>query len=89
MLDRDPHQVELVERDPQRPDRPLEHRGEGDVECEPLGLEQLAGPLRLGLALLGEVDVGPSGEQVFLVPDAFAVAQQYDLGHGFSCEGTL
>ena len=78
MLDRNPKQVELVERKPQRAIRPLEHRGEGDIERESLGLEQLAGPLRLGLALLGEIDVIPAREEVFLVPDAFAVAQQYE-----------
>ena len=81
VLHGDPHQVQLVQGDPQGADRPLEDRRERDVERESLGLEQLAGPLRLGLPLVGQVDVGPAGEQVFLVPDALAVTQQHDLGH--------
>ena len=50
------------------------------------GLEQLSGPLGFGSALLGEIDVVPAREQVFLVPDALAVAKQDDLRHGFSYE---
>jgi len=42
-LDRQPHQVHLVERDPQRADRALQQRRERHVEGDALGLEQLAG----------------------------------------------
>ena len=38
LLDRNPEQVELVERDPARADRALEHRRVGDVEGEALDL---------------------------------------------------
>ena len=81
MLHGDPHQIQLVERDPERANRPLQDGGERDVECEPLGLQQLAGPLRLGLALVGQVDVGPAGEEVLLVPDALAMTQEDKLDH--------
>src|SRR5262245_29486409 len=88
VLDGDPHQVKLIKRDPQGSYGSLEHRSVSDVERESFGLEKLTSPLGLGLALLGEIHVGPAGEEIFLVPDAFAVAQQYDLRHGLSCEGT-
>jgi hypothetical protein len=73
----------------QRADGALEHRGVGDVEGETGILEQLAGLLRLGAALVGEVDVGPAGEAVFLVPGRLAMAQQYDFLHDFREIGTL
>ena len=37
----------------------------------------------LGLAALAQIDIGPSRKPVFAVPDALAVAEQYDLLHGF------
>ena len=82
MRDRDPHQVHLVERDPERADRPLQDRGEGEVEGE-AGLASAAGRPRAPrrTPCLGEVDVGPAGEAVLLVPVALAVAQQDELGH--------
>ena len=81
MLDGDPHQVQLIQRDPERADRPLQDRRERDVEREPLGLEQLSGLLGLGLALVGQIDIGPAGEEVFLVPDALAMTQEDKLDH--------
>ena len=42
--------------------------------------EQLTAALGLGLALGGEVDVDPAGEQVLLVPVALAVAKQHEGG---------
>ena len=59
----------------------FEHRGVGEVEDEALFLEQVAGALRLGSALLGQVDVGPAGEAIFLVPRALAVAEKNDFVH--------
>ncbi len=43
----------------------------------------LAGALALGTALLGEGDIDPAGEEVLLVPFAFAVARQDEvMRHG-------
>jgi len=75
-LDREPHHVQLVERDPQRADGAFQHRGERDVERDALGPEQLAGLLGLDESLRREVHVDPAREQVLEVPDALAVAQQ-------------
>jgi hypothetical protein len=52
-------------------------------KAKPSFLQQLAGLLRLGAALVGEIDIGPAGEAVFLVPGGFAVAQQNDFVHDF------
>ena len=35
-------------------------------------------------ALFREIHVGPSGKEVFLIPGAFAMTEQYDLFH-FAC----
>src|SRR5688572_7938022 len=76
-LDRKPHLVELIERDPERADRPLEHRGERLVEGDALGAEQTSGLLRLEQALRRKIDVDPAREQVLEVPGALPVSQQY------------
>ena len=47
-----------------------------------LGGQELPGLPGLGLALLGQVDVVPAGEQVLGVPGGLAVAEEYQLGHG-------
>jgi len=72
---RQPHAVEAVERDPQRADGALEHRGIAAVEVEPLGLQRCGGLVRLGAAGIGQIDVRPAGEAVRTVPFAFAMAQ--------------
>src|SRR5690606_13203684 len=79
---RNPQLVELVERDPARPQRTLEHRGECDVEGVSLGAEQVSGAARLFEALDAQIDVGPPGEPVLVIPGAFAVTEQYDFEHG-------
>src|SRR6185312_12830403 len=66
----------LVENKVERALRALERRGVGDVERDALGLEPFAGGTRFLDALVGEVDVAPAGEQVFLVPLALAVANE-------------
>ena len=76
-VDRDPHQVEIVERDPQRPDGPLQDGRVGDVEPEVrLRAASRCGIVCLCDASLGQVDVGPAGEPVLSVPCALTVAQQ-------------
>jgi hypothetical protein len=81
VLDRQPHHVHLVQRQPQRADGALEHRGVGQVEGE-AGFAQLPAGAWLRLdAFFGQVDVGPAGEAVFQVPGGFAVAHEYDFVH--------
>ena len=43
----------------------------------PASAQQLAAAPRLGLALVGEVDVDPAGEEVLRVPLALAVPEQH------------
>ena len=64
-----------VARDPQRANGPLEHRGMRNVELELLGGHELPGVARFRAALVVEIDVGPAGEPVLLVPDAFTVTE--------------
>src|SRR5687768_4340306 len=80
-FDGNPQQVEPVARDPARTNGALQDRGEGDVEREPFGLEKTAGLRRFGATLVGEIDVGPSGEPVFLVPGGLAVAEENEFVH--------
>ncbi len=70
-----PHQIELVEHDPQGPNGALQNRRVRDVENESLLLQIAAGAARLGDALLGEIDVGPAREAVLPVPGALSVPQ--------------
>ncbi len=84
---RNPHLVHAVEDGPEGADGALEHRGVGHIEFEAGFLQQLAGLAGFLAALIGEVHVLPAGEAVFLVPDALAVADQYQFGAhgGFLC----
>src|SRR5207253_2353196 len=82
-LDRDPHAIHLIEHDPERADRALQHRGEGDVRGD-VRAEQLAARLAgLGASGVREIHIGPAGEQVLQVPGALAVTDQ-DQSSGHS-----
>src|SRR3954451_209366 len=81
---RNPQLVERVERDGQRLDRALEHRGERDIERVSTVAQQASCLQRLGATPFGEVDVVPAGKSVFLVPRALAVAEQDDSVHKLS-----
>src|SRR5512133_1004204 len=80
-VDRDPHQVHLVEHRPEGPDGALEDRRVGYVEGVALLLQDLAAFLGFLATLLGEIDVRPAGEAVLLVPRAFAVADENEFRH--------
>ena len=41
--------------------------------------------LASSLPLIGQINVSPAGEEVFLVPDALAMTQEDKLGHRSSC----
>ena len=76
VLHRDPHAVELLQRDPQRLDCALQHRSECQVELEAFRVQDLSGGFCLAHALVGEADIGPAREAIFHVPRRFAVAQR-------------
>jgi hypothetical protein len=78
-LHRYPHALHLIEHDPERADRALEHRSEGDVDRQMLAHQLAAGLGCLAAAELGQLDVGPAGEQVLHVPQALAMAHQNEL----------
>ena len=77
MLNREPHEVHFVEDDPEGADGSLEDGDVGEVEGEALLFEKLAAFAGFLTSSIGEVDVGPAGEPVFLVPDAFSVTNQH------------
>ena len=83
-VDRNPQHVHLVERNPERAERALEHRRVGHVELEFLLGHQTTGFARFFATLFTQVDVVPAGEPVFLVPGAFAVSKQDETMHGYT-----
>ena len=75
-LDGDPEPVGGVEGEVRGLDRAAEHGGVQHVGQEAGFGEQFAAADGFGLALLGEPHIDPSGEEVELVPDALAVAEE-------------
>jgi hypothetical protein len=61
-LDRQPEQIHLLEQQPLRADRALEHRGEYHVRYQALAPDFLPGAFCLIAAQCREVDVGPARE---------------------------
>src|ERR1051326_6860273 len=78
---RQPHLVEAIERDPQGANRAFQHRGERDVERIAALLEQPSRLARFVAAFLGQIDVGPAGETILLVPRALAMAEEDERVH--------
>src|SRR5262245_4697511 len=72
------HQIEC-------PLRPLKRRRESDVELDPLRLQFAAGFERFRDSFFGQINVAPSGEQIFQIPLALAMAHEYEepIGHFF------
>ncbi len=73
---RNPVPVGLVQCHIRRGDGTPQERGVHNVGQAVEPGDQLAGAHRLGAALLGQVDVHPTGELIGSVPLAFAVAEQ-------------
>src|SRR5258708_2209186 len=84
LVDREPQPIHLLEREMQRADGALEHRGEGDVEVVARRGEHPPRGAGLFDAARRQVHVLPAGEAVLLVPLALAVAKQHDLLHARS-----
>lgn len=78
-VDRDPVAVRGLQRELGGADGALLEGGVQDIGEQTGVLEQLTAADCLLLALLGEVDVHPTGEQVLRVPFALAVAEEDQL----------
>ena len=84
---RNPHLVHIVQNGPQGTDGALEHGSVSHIELKACFLQQFASRAGFFAALIGEIHVFPAGETVFLVPNALAMADQYQFrAHGlFLC----
>ena len=74
-LDRNPHQIHLIQRQPQRADRSFEHRRIRLVEGEALLFENFAGPAGLADSRFSQIHIGPTGKSVFQIPLTLTVPQ--------------
>ncbi len=79
LVDGQPCAVHLVEDDVQRVDGALQHGGVADVEVKALLLEGLAAGCSLGASGVGEVDIGPTGEEVLEVPLGLTVTDDDEV----------
>jgi hypothetical protein len=77
-----PHQIHLVEDDPERADGALEQGGEGNVKRKSLFNQDAAGAMSLIDPGGGKVNVRPTGESILSVPYAFTVPQQNEFVYG-------
>src|SRR5919198_3186244 len=80
-MHRNPHQIHLVENDPQRSYRPLENRCVRNVECIAVLLEGESALAGLLPALFRQVHIGPAREPVLPVPIAFSMPEQNEFLH--------
>jgi hypothetical protein len=78
-MDGNPHQIQLVERDPQSPNGALQNGRERYVESHPLFFQRTSGLLRLYSAVIGQIYVRPAAEEILLVPHALPVSQENQL----------
>jgi hypothetical protein len=65
-------------------DGTFQHRGISEVEAEAFLFQQFTCRFCLTHAFLGQIDIVPTGESVFVVPLAFAVTDQYQLSYSHS-----
>ena len=77
--DRDVLLVELAENVVRGVDGSLEVRGVADVEFEAFFFQQLTAAFGLFDTVFGQVDIGPAGEQVGLVPLGLAVTDDNEV----------
>ena len=78
-LDIDPGSISGFQCQVRCDDGALQARGVQDIGSESRFYQQLTGPGGFGAALISEGYVNPAGEEVLLVPFAFAVAQQHEV----------
>ena len=77
----DPELVEFCENPPECVESALEQGNVGDIKAETFFFEKLASGFGFGATFVAEFDVVPTGEAVFFVPGAFAVADEYKFIH--------
>jgi len=80
-FDRQPHQIHLIQGNPQRADRTFENRCEGAIEFDAFVFDQLTGRFRFLASLVGQIDVRPTREAVFEVPLRLTVTEKNKLRH--------
>lgn len=86
-FNRDPEEVELLKNGPKGVEGTFENGRVGEIESEAFTLEEFPGGFGFGAAFVAELDVGPAGEAVFLIPGAFAVADENEFIHGMIAKG--
>lgn len=77
--------IHLAEHDVEGVDRALEARSVADVKVETGFFEGAAACRRLFAARVGELDIGPAGEQVELVPLGLSVTDKDELHRLLVC----
>ena len=75
-LDWNPHQVQLIKNYPERSDSSFQNGRERPIEGIAVRFEEAPGFQSFVPPALGEVDVRPAGEPIFLIPHALAMPQQ-------------
>ena len=60
-------------------DCPLQIRRIAEIEVIALFLQELTRLLGFFVSLLAQIDIGPSGEEVFLIPFALAMPYEYQF----------
>ena len=83
--DGQPLAIHLAEHDVEGVDRALEARSVADVKVETGFFEGAAACRRLFAARVGELDIGPAGEQVELVPLGLSVTDKDELHRLLVC----
>ena len=83
--DGQPLAIHLAEHDVEGVDCALEARGVADVKVETRFFEGTAACCRLFAARVGELNIGPAGEQVELVPLGLSVTDKDELHRLLVC----
>src|SRR6056297_816878 len=76
-----PQKIKLVEHGPERPDRAFLDGGEAEIERYAFGFYQPCRPPGLFDAMIGQIDIRPSGETVVAIPDAMSMAKKNEGRH--------
>jgi hypothetical protein len=76
LVDRNPEFVEFIENDREGAEGALQDGHKSAIEAVTFLLEEFSRGLGLAETLVIEINIGPTGESVFAVPSAFAVADE-------------
>jgi hypothetical protein len=81
---RNPHQIHFSKHTPECPDGTFQYRGIGNVKNKAPLPKEFTRIGSLSSPLLGQIDIIPSSEAIFLVPLTFSMPQQDQLDHSYS-----